>query len=120
MVASHGATSSAVAPGVASTRDVAGRTGPTRRGAGAVTPAGEKVSVDVGCDGDALVFTVRDHGPGVPPSERSRIFEPFHTTRAQGTGLGLALARRIVKLHGGQIDVDDAPGGGALFRVRIP
>jgi len=66
------------------------------------------------------VFTVRDHGPGVPAAERARIFEPFHTTKTRGTGLGLAVASRIVELHGGRIDVLDAAGGGALFRVHLP
>ena len=70
--------------------------------------------------GGALVFTVRDHGRGVPAGERERIFEPFFTTRTRGTGLGLAVARRIVELHGGTISVADHPEGGALFRVTIP
>ena len=70
--------------------------------------------------GDCLVITVRDHGCGVPESERERIFEPFFTTRTRGTGLGLAVARRIVELHGGTISVTDPPDGGALFRVTVP
>jgi two-component system sensor histidine kinase HydH len=86
----------------------------------AVTPDGAKVSASVAADGGELVYAVRDHGPGVPVPERARIFEPFHTTKIRGTGLGLAVARRIVELHGGRIEVDDAPGGGALFRVRLP
>jgi two-component system sensor histidine kinase HydH len=86
----------------------------------AVTPDDRKVRASVLEDGRDLVFSVRDHGPGVPESERVRIFEPFHTTKVRGTGLGLAVARRIVELHGGSIEVDDAPGGGALFRVRLP
>jgi len=68
----------------------------------------------------ALVFEVRDHGPGVPPDEAERIFEPFHTTRVRGTGLGLAVARRVVELHGGTLDVRNHPDGGAVFRVRLP
>lgn len=67
-----------------------------------------------------LVITVCDRGPGVPPAERERIFEPFVTRRTSGTGLGLAVVRQVVELHGGKVVVDDAPGGGARFTVRIP
>ena len=86
----------------------------------AVTPEGMQVEAQALHDGDALVYTVRDHGPGVPTSERTRIFEPFHTTKLRGTGLGLPVAKRIVQLHRGRIDVVDAVGGGAQFRVYIP
>jgi two-component system sensor histidine kinase HydH len=86
----------------------------------AVTPKGAAVSANVARFGDELVYAVRDRGPGVPASERAQIFEPFHTTRVRGTGLGLAVARRIVELHRGHIEVDDAPDGGAVFRVHIP
>lgn len=68
----------------------------------------------------ALEISVRDHGPGVPVDQRERIFEAFTTGRAQGTGLGLAVTRRVVELHGGTIVVGDAPGGGAIFTVTIP
>jgi len=81
---------------------------------------GAKVEARVHGDARRLVFEVRDHGPGVPAEERARIFEPFHTTRTRGTGLGLAVTRRIVEQHGGTIEVLDAPGGGACFRVTLP
>jgi len=63
---------------------------------------------------------VRDHGPGVPLSDRERVFEPFVTTRVTGVGLGLAISRQVVALHGGTLTVHDAPGGGACFRTTIP
>ena len=71
-------------------------------------------------DGDHLLFEVRDFGRGVPPDETARIFQPFHTTRVRGTGLGLAVTRRIVELHGGTIEVHNHPDGGAVFCVRLP
>ena len=86
----------------------------------AVTPEAAMVEARVEREAETLVFTVRDRGPGVPTAERTRIFEPFHTTKLSGTGLGLSVARRIVELHRGRIDVRDARGGGAEFRVRLP
>ncbi|MCA9711146.1 MAG: hypothetical protein KDK70_35225, partial [Myxococcales bacterium] len=70
--------------------------------------------------GDTLVFAISDQGPGIPLEEREQIFEPFHTTRTRGTGLGLAVTRRIVELHRGTVTVTDAPSGGACFTVRLP
>ena len=69
-------------------------------------------------DGGAMV-TVRDHGPGVPPEDAQRIFEPYFTGKAGGTGLGLALVRQTVELHNGTIRVEPTPGGGATFVVRL-
>ena len=86
----------------------------------AVTPDDRQVEVRAAREDDTLVYAVRDHGPGVPPGEGARIFEPFHTTKLRGTGLGLAVAKRIVDLHRGNIEVLDAPGGGAEFRVLLP
>ncbi|MEK7316695.1 MAG: ATP-binding protein [Candidatus Eisenbacteria bacterium] len=51
---------------------------------------------------------------------RNKIFEPFYTTRAKGTGLGLAFVERIVSEHGGSVKVGAAPGGGAQFEIRLP
>jgi two-component system sensor histidine kinase HydH len=82
--------------------------------------AGGPVRVRVAQDGRLLVFEVADRGPGVPLEDRDKIFEPFFTKKTRGTGLGLAVARRVVEAHGGTIRVADAPGGGALFRVEIP
>lgn len=86
----------------------------------AVTAPPDRVQVAAFRRNGNLVFTVRDRGPGVPDIERLQIFEPFHTTKTRGTGLGLAVAKRIVEMHGGSIDVHDAEGGGAVFRVCVP
>jgi signal transduction histidine kinase len=71
-------------------------------------------------EGDRVVFAVDDEGPGVPPSQRERIFEPYVTGRPEGTGLGLAIARRIAEEHGGSLQAEDAPTGGARFALRLP
>ena len=62
---------------------------------------------------------VSDDGPGVPPALREQIFTPFFTTREKGTGLGLAFVREIVRAHGGEVDVRDAPGGGCVFSFDL-
>lgn len=66
------------------------------------------------------VFTVADSGPGIPADAMEKIFQPFHTTKQQGNGLGLAIALRIVRAHGGRIEVDGNPGKGARFSVYLP
>jgi PAS domain S-box-containing protein len=89
------------------------------------TPAGTPVWVRVGVEDTDAVITVEDAGPGVPSIARQRIFEPFErgtadmTTRS-GTGLGLAIVSRFARLHGGSASVDERPGGGAAFHVRLP
>ncbi len=80
----------------------------------------EKIEVSVGITDGVLMYRIRDRGPGVPPADRESIFEPFKTARVQGTGLGLAVARRVVHLHGGRITVSDADGGGAVFTIEVP
>jgi len=82
--------------------------------------AGPPARASVRGERGRLVIEVCDRGSGVPAAERDRIFEPFHTGKTQGTGLGLAIARRVVELHRGTIAVDEAPGGGARFRIEIP
>lgn len=82
--------------------------------------AGGEVSVAVSVDGGEATVTVRDDGRGIPEEERGRIFEPFFTTRPGGTGLGLAVARRIVAAHRGTIDVRSAQGEGTTVEVRLP
>jgi signal transduction histidine kinase len=77
-----------------------------------------------GADGppEHLVIELEDEGPGVPPEIRDRVFEPFVTLgKKQGTGLGLAVARRFVEDHGGRVElVDSSPGRGARFRLALP
>jgi PAS domain S-box-containing protein len=68
----------------------------------------------------ALSVSVKDNGPGLTPEQRQRIFEPFFTTKTKGTGLGMAIARRIVEAHGGQIAVGPAGNGGAEILVTLP
>jgi len=90
------------------------------------SPAAGTVTVDVRRSGHDVEVTVSDEGPGIPESERERVFEPFtrlpgvRRDRAGGTGLGLAIGRRIVGAHHGSIRIADAPGGGAAFVVTIP
>ena len=90
------------------------------RNAVQASPADRPAEARVFTENGVLVFTVRDHGEGLPAGQEERIFDPFFTTRTTGTGLGLALARRIVELHGGSISARNADDGGALFRVELP
>ncbi|HEU4881648.1 MAG TPA: HAMP domain-containing sensor histidine kinase, partial [Longimicrobium sp.] len=83
------------------------------------TPAGGTVSLAALTVEDGTTITVRDGGPGVPREQRERIWEPFHTGGG-GTGLGLAVVRRVAREEGWTVDVGDAPGGGAEFRIVIP
>lgn len=62
----------------------------------------------------------RDTGPGVPEELTRRVFMPFYTTKADGSGLGLSISERIVAEHGGRIDISNSPEGGAVFEVVIP
>jgi signal transduction histidine kinase len=66
-------------------------------------------------------FEVEDDGPGIPPEERERVFEPFHRLRprATGSGLGLNLVREVIDQHGGQVEIQNAPGGGTVVRVDL-
>jgi signal transduction histidine kinase len=71
--------------------------------------------------GDGKVrIEVSDSGPGVPMALREKIFTPFFTTREKGTGLGLAFVREIVRDHGADVSVSEAPGGGASFQFELP
>jgi two-component system sensor histidine kinase FlrB len=67
--------------------------------------------------GTALAVTIADHGPGIPADLRQRVFEPYFTTKDDGTGLGLALVRNTLEAHRGSISVSETPGGGATFAI---
>jgi signal transduction histidine kinase len=68
----------------------------------------------------AVEVAVRDNGPGLDAEQRRRIFEPFYTTKVKGTGLGMAIAKRVVETHGGQLAAGEAPGSGAEIRITLP
>jgi len=90
------------------------------------SPPGSQVTLGARVEGDHLVVTVQDQGPGIPPEERRLVWERFyrgdkaHSRKKGGTGLGLAIVKGIVTAHGGQVWVDDAPGGGSLFCFTLP
>ncbi len=83
-------------------------------------PAGGRLVCAVRSVGGAVELSVADTGPGLADAVRARLFEPFVTTRPDGTGLGLALCREVVAQHGGSIAFDPAPVAGAVVRVTIP
>ncbi len=108
------------------------------------TPAGTPVEVSARQERDSIVVEVADRGPGLPPGDESRLFEKFYRGTGKGdssnlperpaerfaqtgpapfslgAGLGLAICRGIVQLHGGKIHAENRPGGGAVFRFSIP
>jgi signal transduction histidine kinase len=85
-----------------------------------------QVTLSVENDGDGVRVSVADNGPGIAPKDREAIFDRFQqvgdtlTAKPQGSGLGLAICRMIVEHFGGRAWVEDAPGGGAMFRVWLP
>jgi two-component system sensor histidine kinase PilS (NtrC family) len=81
---------------------------------------GGRIRVSCRAEGEEAVLVVEDDGPGIAPSDRERLFLPFHTTKERGTGLGLATVHRIVDGHGGRVLVESRAGAGARFTVRLP
>jgi|GEM_PF-706623 len=67
-----------------------------------------------------IELLISDTGPGVPVEARDRVFEPFFTTRPEGTGLGLALCREVARQHGGDVTLEPSPGPGAIFCLTLP
>jgi two-component system sensor histidine kinase HydH len=84
------------------------------------SPPGTPVRLEAHQSSGKLSVRVVDQGPGLQPGEEERIFEPFYTQRVHGTGLGLALARRIVEGHGGSISARRVPEGGTEIRIELP
>lgn len=78
------------------------------------------VKVEIVRRGREAVITVDDNGPGVPARERDSVFKPYYSSKAGGTGLGLALVKQVVQAHGGAIRCEDSPLGGARFVATLP
>lgn len=90
------------------------------RNAVQASPVGGRVRMAVERAHDGVCVVVEDEGPGIPDVDPLRVFEPFFLTRANGRGLGLAIVRRVVLAHGGQVRAGGRPGGGARFEVWLP
>jgi signal transduction histidine kinase/DNA-binding LacI/PurR family transcriptional regulator/AraC-like DNA-binding protein len=82
--------------------------------------AGKSVTVSAGAEPPDFVVRVEDRGPGIEPARLERLFEPFLPGGSGGVGLGLSIARQLALLHFGSLEAANAPGGGALFTLRIP
>src|SRR6266480_6134511 len=80
-----------------------------------------RLAIHAGRDGNGdILVSVRDSGPGFPTGIAEQLFEPFFSTKAEGTGMGLAIARSIVEAHGGSLSGENSDDGGACFTIRLP
>ncbi len=89
------------------------------------SPAGAEVAIKICSEGGQGTVQVCDRGPGIAANEREAIFDRFargHDAhgQVQGTGLGLAMAREIARVHGGDVVVESRAGGGSIFALSIP
>ncbi|MEK7829738.1 MAG: ATP-binding protein, partial [Acidobacteriota bacterium] len=98
----------------------------TVRNAVRYTPEGSAVEVKLECDGKLATISVRDFGKGVPPSSLNQLFEPFYRVaeardrQTGGIGLGLAITKSAIQLHGGQVSAANAAGGGLEVTLSLP
>ena len=84
--------------------------------------AGKRIDVDMTQEGDSYVVRIRDYGPGIPPAEVPFVKQKFYkgSSKARGSGIGLAVCDEIVQHHGGVFDIGNADGGGAIVTIRLP
>jgi signal transduction histidine kinase len=78
------------------------------------------LTLQTGEGADGVWVSVGDSGGGIPQEQINRIFEPFYTTKKKGSGLGLMIVQRIVRGHGGTIELESQTGRGTVFRIRLP
>ena len=81
---------------------------------------GGSLTMETGITDDAVWVSVADTGGGIPQERINHIFEPFYTTKKKGTGLGLMIVQRIVRQHGGRIELESRVNEGTTFRIRLP
>ncbi|RSD34896.1 MAG: multi-sensor signal transduction histidine kinase, partial [Methanohalophilus sp.] len=90
------------------------------------TPEKGKIAIDIDYGDEDITISVSDSGIGIPPEEQDKIFESFRqldsnsNRQYQGTGLGLALVKKIIEMHGGQIWVESEVGKGSTFKFTLP
>lgn len=84
------------------------------------TPSGGRVSIVLDKVESGFEIAFRDTGSGISPDNLQRVFEPFFTTKTDGTGLGLAVTRKIIEGHGGKLDIESDPGQGTTVSIRLP
>ncbi len=81
---------------------------------------GQPAELECGAGRHQVEVAVLDRGPGIPPEIRDKIFDPFFTSKAQGSGFGLSIARRFIEAAGGTLSLEDRPGGGIRARITLP
>ena len=84
--------------------------------------AGRRIDASIGPEGGEQVIRIRDYGPGVPEEELPYVKQKFYkgSSKARGSGIGLAVCDEIIKLHGGTFEIGNAEGGGAVVTIRLP
>ena len=85
-----------------------------------VIKADAVIDMSAYCQGEYAYISVRDNGPGISAEQADKIFEPFYTSRSQGTGLGLAVVKSVTNAHQGEVSLISKPGEGAHFCIKIP
>lgn len=83
---------------------------------------GKRIEASISCENDQVVVRIRDHGPGIPEDELGLVKKKFYkgSSKARGTGIGLAVCEEIMQLHNGRLTLENAPGGGTLVTIALP
>ena len=81
---------------------------------------GGVLTIETGAAAEEIWVSIGDTGGGIPHEKLNRIFEPFFTTKKKGSGLGLMIVQRIVRMHGGRIELDSRVGHGTTFKIWLP